>query len=258
MDGNQKKSDGRLQYQRERFFARFCALQVLYQQEFLGERDWNVSKWAYYLCMISDVIDEIDEYLPNGMEKRLHELNDVWKTLIAAEKKVEDMEKLQEEEKSLPEEERTVEETMLKEARHESCTASGKLDEMAERLMKLSCFSFAKMLVEGVGLKLEQIDKEILSAAKNWRLGRMGKLDLNLMRIGAFELLNTPEPPAVPTPPATAINEAIELAKVFCQADARRFVNGVLDKLRKNNQIGRKEEEKKQAEEKPQEEVGEN
>ena len=64
----------------------------------------------------------------------------------------------------------------------------------------------------------------------------MGRMDLNLMRIAAFELLNIPEPPATPTPPATAINEAIELSKVFCQADSRRFVNGVLDKLRKNNQ----------------------
>ncbi len=246
MDGNQKKSDGRLQYQRERFFARVCALQVLFQQEFLGERGWDGSRWSYYLCMISDVLDEMEGYLPNGMEALFRELNVIWKTQTAAEKKLEDLEKLQEDEKSLPEEERTVEEAMLEEARHEAHMASFKLQEKSEGMMKRSCFSFAKMLVEGVGSKLELLDKEILAAAKNWRLERMGKLDLNLMRIAAFELLNIPEPPAVATPPVTAINEAIELAKAFCQADSRRFVNGVLDKLRKNNQIERKEEKKPQ------------
>ena len=92
MDGNRKKPDGRLQFQRERFFSRFCALQVLYQ---------------HYLCMISDVLDEMDDYLPSSLEAPFAELNDVWKALAAAEKSLSDMEKLQEEEASLPEEERT-------------------------------------------------------------------------------------------------------------------------------------------------------
>ena len=37
MDGNRKKPDGRLQFQKERFFSRFCALQVLFQQDFQPE-----------------------------------------------------------------------------------------------------------------------------------------------------------------------------------------------------------------------------
>ena len=139
----------------------------------------------------------------------------------------------------MPEDERTVEEAMLEEARHTAHTAAFKVEETAARLLKHSCLQFAQRLVDGVNAKKEQIDEQILLAAKNWRLERMGRMDLNLMRIAAFELLNKPEPPAVPTPPATAINEAIELSKVFCQADSRRFVNGVLDKLRKNNQDGK-------------------
>ena len=236
MDGNRKKSDGRLQFQKERFFSRFCALQVLFQQDFQPEIEWDAQRWSYYLCMISDVLDEQEEYLPYSLEKQLSELNDVWKQQKAAEKALDDLEKLKQDEASLPEDERTVEEAMLEEARHTAHTAAFKVEEKAARLLKHSCLQFAQRLVDGVHAKKEQIDEQILLAAKNWRLERMGRMDLNLMRIAAFELLNKPEPPAVPTPPATAINEAIELSKVFCQADSRRFVNGVLDKLRKNNQ----------------------
>ena len=236
MDGNRKKPDGRLQFQKERFFSRFCALQVLFQQDFQPEIEWDAQRWSYYLCMISDVLDEQEEYLPYSLEKQLTELNDVWKQQKAAEKALDDLEKLKQDESSLPEDERTVEEAMLEEARHTAHTAAFKVEEKAARLLKHSCLQFAQRLVDGVHAKKEQIDEQILLAAKNWRLERMGRMDLNLMRIAAFELLNKPEPPAVPTPPATAINEAIELSKVFCQADSRRFVNGVLDKLRKNNQ----------------------
>ena len=243
MDGNRKKPDGRLQFQRERFFARICALQVLYQQEFQPEIEWDAHRWSYYLCMISDVLDEIGDYLPSSLETSFTELNNVWKTQAAAEKALSDMEKLKEDEASLPEEERTVEETMLAEARHKVHSTAFSLEEMTAKMLRHSCFQFAKKLVDGVVAKKETLDEQIMLAAKNWRLERMGRMDLNLMRIGAFELLNVPEPPAMPTPPATAINEAIELSKAFCQADSRRFVNGVLDKLRKNNNVERKTEE---------------
>ena len=53
MDGNRKKPDGRLQFQKERFFSRFCALQVLFQQEFQPEIEWDAKRWSYYLCMMS-------------------------------------------------------------------------------------------------------------------------------------------------------------------------------------------------------------
>ena len=243
MDGNRKKPDGRLQFQRERFFSRFCALQVLFQQEFQPEIEWDAQRWSYYLCMMSDVLDELDDYLPYSLDKLFTELHDVWKKVADANKALADMEKLKQEEASLPEDERTIEEAMLEEARHAAHAASFSVEEKAAYLLKHSCFQFAQRLVEGVLAKKSQIDEQILLAAKNWRLERMGRLDLNLMRIAAFELLNVPEPPATPTPPATAINEAIELSKVFCQADSRRFVNGVLDQLRKNNNVERKAKE---------------
>ena len=274
MDGNRKKPDGRLQFQKERFFSRFCALQVLFQQEFQPEIEWDAHRWSYYLCMISDVLDEMGDYLPSSLETPFAELNDVWKKVGEAEKSLADLVKelkqfrvwlyvykekkladwqkylpdektLLEEEKTIPEEEKILteeEEMKLKEASHQVHMLSFKVNEVAEKMLCHSCFQFAKKLVDGVLAKKQQLDEQIMLAAKNWRLERMGRMDLNVMRIGAFELLNVPEPPATPTPPATAINEAIELSKVFCQADSRRFVNGVLDKLRKNNQIERKTE----------------
>ena len=275
MDGNRKKPDGRLQFQKERFFSRFCALQVLFQQEFQPEIEWDAKRWSYYLCMISDVLDEMGDYLPSSLEAPFAELNDVWTKVGEAEKSLADLVKelkqyrvwlyvykekkladwqkylpdektLSEEEKTLSEEEKILteeEEMRLKEASHQVHMLSFKVNELAEKMLKRSCFQFAKKLVDGVLTKKETLDEQILLAAKNWRLERMGRLDLNLMRIAAFELLNIPEPPATPTPPATAINEAIELSKVFCQADSRRFVNGVLDQLRKNNNVERKAKE---------------
>ena len=117
--------------------------------------------------MISDVLDEQEEYLPYSLEKLLAELNDVWKQQKAAEKALDDLEKLKQDESSLPEDERTVEEAMLEEARHTAHTAAFKVEEKAARLLKHSCLQFAQRLVDGVHAKKEQIDEQILLAAKN-------------------------------------------------------------------------------------------
>lgn len=81
-------------------------------------------------------------------------------------------------------------------------------------------------LVIGVGAHIERLDREIEARAKGWALARMPVLDLNVMRLGAFELL---ERPHVPT--AVVLNEAVELAKRFSTDDSGRFVNGVLAAL---------------------------
>ncbi|HEV3443425.1 MAG TPA: transcription antitermination factor NusB, partial [Gemmataceae bacterium] len=74
---------------------------------------------------------------------------------------------------------------------------------------------------------LAEIDERLTAAAENWRLPRMATVDRNVLRIGAYELLFVPE-----TPPAVALDEAIELARRYGSADSPSFVNGVLDKLR--------------------------
>lgn len=78
-------------------------------------------------------------------------------------------------------------------------------------------------LVRGVGGRLAEIDEHIAARSKGWTLARMPVLDLNVMRLAVYELL---ERGHVPT--AVVLNEAVELAKRFSTDDSGRFVNGVL------------------------------
>lgn len=80
-----------------------------------------------------------------------------------------------------------------------------------------------RQLVHGVGDRVALLDEHIARRAKGWTLARMPVLDLNVMRLGVFELLERPD---VPT--AVVLNEAVELAKRFSTDDSGRFVNGVL------------------------------
>jgi N utilization substance protein B len=64
-------------------------------------------------------------------------------------------------------------------------------------------------------------------AAENWRLSRMPVVDRNVLRLGAYELLYTPE-----TAANVALDEAIELARRYGSANSPAFVNGILDRLR--------------------------
>jgi len=80
-----------------------------------------------------------------------------------------------------------------------------------------------QLLVRGVDTHVAALDELIAARAEGWTLQRMPVLDLNVMRIAAFELLHRGE---VPT--AVVLNEAVELAKRFSTDDSGRFVNGVL------------------------------
>jgi transcription antitermination protein NusB len=87
-------------------------------------------------------------------------------------------------------------------------------------------------LVRGTAGDLANIDPLIADAATNWRLERLAVLDRLVLRIATHELLLAK--PDVP--PAVVINEAIELARAFSGEEAARFVNGVLDAIRKRLQ----------------------
>ncbi len=86
---------------------------------------------------------------------------------------------------------------------------------------------FATELVEGVSRQREQIDERIAAIAQNWQIHRMAVVDRNILRIGTFELTALAD-----IPPKVSINEAIELAKRYSTADSGAFVNGILDKIR--------------------------
>lgn len=73
---------------------------------------------------------------------------------------------------------------------------------------------------------LTELDETILKICKGWRLERLGKTELAILRLAVYELLDDND---IPT--SVAINEAVELAKIYCSEEAPRFVNGVLAKL---------------------------
>jgi N utilization substance protein B len=100
-----------------------------------------------------------------------------------------------------------------------------------DRLREPESATFCLQLFDGIGAHTEAIDRELAAAAENWRLPRMAAVDRNVLRMGAYELLYTPE-----TPPSVALNEAIELARRYGSADSPAFVNGVLDRLKGNKE----------------------
>jgi len=85
---------------------------------------------------------------------------------------------------------------------------------------------FTNELVTGAWHERSRIDKLIADAAENWRLGRIPKVDLNLLRLGVYELLTYSH-----IAPSVTINEAIEIARRYCSDDASVFINGVLDRI---------------------------
>ncbi|MDR1125546.1 MAG: transcription antitermination factor NusB [Deltaproteobacteria bacterium] len=83
---------------------------------------------------------------------------------------------------------------------------------------------FAWELVSGVWSRQNELDELIRQFSQNWRLDRMGKVELALLRLAAFELLFRDD-----APPKVVINEAIELSRQFGDENSHGFVNGILD-----------------------------
>ena len=87
---------------------------------------------------------------------------------------------------------------------------------------------FATTLVMGTVGEIGAIDRLIEEHSKHWRLERLAVVDRLILRMSIWELRH-----AADTPPAVVLNEAIELTRRFSTADAVKFVNGVLDGIRK-------------------------
>ncbi|MCL5036722.1 MAG: transcription antitermination factor NusB [Chloroflexi bacterium] len=83
--------------------------------------------------------------------------------------------------------------------------------------------SYVRETVSGVHEKLPLLDKEITSLLDNWRLERLATVDLTILRLALYEIDYRED-----VPPVVAINEAVELAKKFGEADSGRFINGIL------------------------------
>jgi N utilization substance protein B len=96
--------------------------------------------------------------------------------------------------------------------------------------------AFARELVAAAAARAAEVDELIASASKNWRIDRMSRVDRNILRLGACELLAFRDVPV-----KVVINEAVELAKRFGTAESSAFVNGVLDRIATG--VGRSPEE---------------
>jgi N utilization substance protein B len=87
---------------------------------------------------------------------------------------------------------------------------------------------FAWELVSGVLERMKELDEIIGYFSKNWRLDRIAKIELTILRLSAYEMLFRSDVPA-----KVAINEAIELSKKYGDNQSSRFVNGILDAVAK-------------------------
>ena len=88
-------------------------------------------------------------------------------------------------------------------------------------------FAFAEELIHGVLENLDAVDAEIRNYAENWDFERIAKMDLSILRLAIYELLKR-----LDIPPIVSINEAIDLSKQFSGPDSKRFINGILDKMK--------------------------
>ncbi len=92
-----------------------------------------------------------------------------------------------------------------------------------ERHLPSPVVEYAEALVLGVHEHLADIDAHIQSAAREWPLQQMARIDKNILRLAIYEILFNNTVPA-----KAAINEAVELAKIFGSDTSSRFINGVL------------------------------
>ncbi|MBO7148544.1 MAG: transcription antitermination factor NusB [Clostridia bacterium] len=103
-----------------------------------------------------------------------------------------------------------------------------KLYELAKLERELEEDEYFRRVTNGVFENLERIDSLIEASAKGWKINRMPKVSLALMRICVYELIFEAD---IPT--NVSLNEAVELAKKYDGDDAPAFVNGVLNKIAK-------------------------
>ena len=85
---------------------------------------------------------------------------------------------------------------------------------------------FTRALVEGVASDTATLDQMITEAAEGWTAERLAPLERNILRVAIHELLDWPDIPA-----AVSIDEAVELAKRYCQPAAPALVNGILGRI---------------------------
>ena len=87
-------------------------------------------------------------------------------------------------------------------------------------------WAFVERLVVGVASHLNSIDDMIGRFSNNWKVARMARVDRNVLRLAAYELIFE-----LDIPTRATLNEAIEIAKRYGSVDSGKFVNGILDRI---------------------------
>ncbi len=100
-------------------------------------------------------------------------------------------------------------------------------DILQQRHIRNKQKAFALSLFDGVLKHLIEIDSVIKKLLKEWDFERLGEIEKAILRLGVFEILYSDVDRAV------IINEAIEISKIFGSENSARFINGVLDALKK-------------------------
>lgn len=91
--------------------------------------------------------------------------------------------------------------------------------------------SYAWDLAQGVWDQQDIIDTTIIKHSKHWKLNRIAKVELTILRLALYEMLYCPDIPL-----RVAMNEAIELAKNFGDHNSKKFINGILDAVARERQ----------------------
>ena len=94
-----------------------------------------------------------------------------------------------------------------------------------------SSLDFARLIAAGTVENIEIIDETIKEHLVNWKFSRLSRVDLAILRISVYSLLYRDEIPHTVT-----IDEAVDIAKSYGSDESYKFVNGVLDSIRKKNE----------------------
>lgn len=86
--------------------------------------------------------------------------------------------------------------------------------------------AYIREKLQAIVANLPEYDQKIREICEGWRINRLGKTELTILRLAIYEILTDDDIPV-----GVAINEAVELARIYCSEEAPRFVNGVLAKL---------------------------
>jgi N utilization substance protein B len=111
---------------------------------------------------------------------------------------------------------------------HEVMRTYWSIERPGEAPLSAPLQEFASDLARGTIEHVEEIDPLIAECAEHWRLERMATIDRLILRLAVFEFLH-----ATDTPRKVVINEAIELARTYSSDDAVKFVNGILDGIKR-------------------------